>query len=69
MEFSEGLRLLESRTRLAVGAAWGVVFTGGLMVLGQLLEAMGLANTLYGEGPLDLLVGLSYVLFLLSLVV
>ena len=69
MEFSEGLRLLESRTRLAVGAAWGVVFTGGLMALGQLLEAMGLANTLYGEGPLDLLVGLSYVLFLLSLVV
>ena len=39
------------------------------MALGQLLEAMGLANTLYGEGPLDLLVGLSYVLFLLSLVV
>lgn len=44
LSFSEGLRLLESRTRLAVIAIWSVIGFGALEALGELLEAAGVID-------------------------
>jgi hypothetical protein len=67
MEYEEGLRRLQGRTKIASALIWAVIATGVLMAGGEVLEAFGYADTVEGEAPLDLAVGVSYVLFLLAL--
>ncbi|MEO6387747.1 MAG: DUF4328 domain-containing protein [Croceibacterium sp.] len=69
MDYHENLRLLAARTRFAVVAIWGAIATAGLVIIGSLLEAFGIADSMYGTAPLDLVVMFSYLAFMLAAVI
>ena len=66
---SENAAAVQSRTRLVVIAIWAVIVLEIVTVFGQLAEFSGTVDLATGEDPLTLFVALSYMAYLVAMLI